>query len=72
LDFWLNQAKEFIITPCIGFLVGIKADLDKIVDSERVKDFCNAEKLEYFECSSLTGENCEELIGFFIGSMINK
>ena len=68
LEFWLNQAKEFIITPCIPFLLGTKSDLEKIVDSELLRDFCTTEKLEYFECSSLTGENCEELIAFFIGS----
>ena len=69
LEFWLNQAKEFISNPCIPFLLGIKSDLLKVVDSELVKDFWYNEKLEYFECSSLNGEGCDDLLGFLIGSI---
>lgn len=68
LEFWLNQGKEFICTPCIAFLLGMKADLEKKIDSDLIRDFCSSEKLEYFECSSLTGEGCQDFIGFMIGS----
>jgi small GTP-binding protein len=68
LEFWLNQAKEFITTACIPFLLGVKSDLEKTVDDGLIKELISSEKLEYFECSSLSGKGCDDLLGFLIGS----
>lgn len=69
LEFWLNQGREFIFTPCIAFLIGLKCDLPKVIEEDLVKDFWISEKLEYYECSSVTGEGCEDLLGFLISSL---
>ena len=68
LEFWLNQAKEFIATSCIPFLVGMKSDLEKNVEDSAIKELISAERMEYIQCSNLTGEGCEDLLGFLTGS----
>lgn len=69
LEFWLNQGREFICTPCIAFLIGLKCDLPKVIEDDLVKDFWISEKLEYYECSNVTGEGCEDLLGFLVSSI---
>lgn len=62
LEFWLNQAKEFVVSPCVPFLLGHKSDLDRTVDFGLINELRTNEKLEYFECSSSSGEGCDELL----------
>lgn len=69
LEFWLNQGREFILSPCIAFMVGLKTDLEKTIEEDLIKDFSLTEKLEYCECSNVNGSGCDDLIWFFISSI---
>ena len=71
IEFWLNQAKEFIATSCIPFLLGVKSDLEKTVDDLAIKELISSERMEYMQCSNLNGEGCDDLLGFLTGSKKN-
>ena len=61
---WLNDIIETARKDCFYILVGNKSDLkaERQVPKEEAELFAQNNNMQYFECSSLTGDNINELM----------
>jgi len=61
---WLNDIRAHASADILVYLIGSKADLVDLreVDKETARAFCDENNIEkYFETSSVTGFNVEEV-----------
>ena len=73
LDFWLTDIEKHAPKNILVLVCGMKADLaeDREVDREDAEHFCQQKGLEYFEVSSKTGANVNEVF-YRIASQVNQ
>lgn len=78
IEDWLSIFEYFVSDKTIKIpiiMVGGKSDLDekRSVDAEEASEIAIKYDLKgYFECSSLTGENIEEIFNFIAQKMVEK
>ncbi len=73
LDTWVADLKTWCRKDAIVTLVGSKSDLPPSsiseAEIEKLKDVCSA---TYFQTSSKTGQNAQEVFAHIINACINK
>ena len=51
LDNWIKEVKKYGGERLVPICIGMKADLNKVVDFNTVQNFCQKNKMNYFETS---------------------
>lgn len=70
LAFWLDQARDFIFSPCTPFLIANKSDLEKTIKNDLIEDLCRNERIEFLEISTLNGDGLKDFFPCILNSFL--